>query len=140
MILCAGSLQLGQGLILYGWRKKYKNVNDLPVAFDPAEDGDAMVCLDVPEPEVVVLRDGEEEVGVLGMKLELVDALAVPHVVLDAVHRRWVEDAHNASGPRSCLNTCEMYTASNSHVSQTRDYRACQSPHKKMVFTRRSRI
>ena len=72
---------------------------------DPAEDGDAVVRFDVPEPEVVVLRDGEEEVGVLGMKLELVDALAVPHVVLDAVHRRRVEDTHNTSRTSRRLQT-----------------------------------
>ena len=75
------------------------------MTLDSSKYGDAMVCLDVPEPEVVVLGDGEEEVRVLGVKLELVDALPVAHVVLDAVHRRGVEHSHDAPGTGRRLHT-----------------------------------
>lgn len=48
----------------------------------------------------MVLAGREEEVGVPGVELDLVDGVAVAHVVLDAGLRGGVEDAHDAARPR----------------------------------------
>ena len=66
------------------------------MTLDASEDCDAMVSLDVPQPEVVVFGDGEEEVGVLGVELQLVDALTVAHEVLDTAHRCRAEDPYHS--------------------------------------------
>jgi hypothetical protein len=49
------------------------------------------------QPQVVVLGDGEQEVRIFGVELELVDALAVADVVLHAVHGGGAEDADDAA-------------------------------------------
>ena len=67
-----------------------------------------MVGLDVPQPQVVVLAHGEQEVGVLGVELELVDALAVAQEVLDAVHRRRAEHADYSPGAGRGLKRKEI--------------------------------
>ena len=46
----------------------------------------------------MVSRHGQQQIGVGGVKLELVDALAVAHVVLDAVHGGRAEDANDSPG------------------------------------------
>ena len=66
------------------------------MTLDTSEDCDAMVSLDVPQPEVVVFGDGEEEVGVLRVELQLVDALTVAHEVLDTAHRCRAEDPYHS--------------------------------------------
>ena len=67
-----------------------------------------MVGFDVPQPEVVVLAHREQEVGVLGVELELVDALAVAEEVLDAVHRRRAEHADYSPGAGSSFKRKEI--------------------------------
>ena len=49
------------------------------VALHPAEDGDVVLGLHVPQPQGVVLRHGQQQVGVLWMELQLVDRVSVSH-------------------------------------------------------------
>ena len=69
------------------------------VALDAAIDGDAVVGLDVPQSQVMIFGHGKEQVGIARMELELVNALPMTHVVLDAVHTGWTEHSDDPPGP-----------------------------------------
>ena len=69
----------------------------VPMSLHPAENGDTMVSLHVPQSQVVVLGDGQQQVGVLGVKLEFVNALSMADVVLNAVHCGWTEYSNYAA-------------------------------------------
>lgn len=70
------------------------------VTLNTTKYGDVVLGLDVPQPQGVVLGDCQEEVGVPGVELDLVDGVAVADKVSDAGHGRWAEQADDA--PRSC--------------------------------------
>ena len=61
---------------------------------------DVVLRLDVPQPQGVILGDCEEEVGILGMELDLIDRVTVANKVSDTGHGGRAEQADNS--PRSC--------------------------------------
>ena len=60
-----------------------------------------MFSLHIPESERVVLRHREEEIGILGVELELIDSIAVTNKVSDAVHAGGTEHSDDATTPPS---------------------------------------
>ena len=60
-----------------------------------------MFSLHIPESERVVLRHREEEIGILGVELELIDSIAVTNEVSDTVHAGGAEHSDDASTPSS---------------------------------------
>lgn len=67
------------------------------MSFHAAEDGNADIRLDIPEPQGVILAGRQEDIGIPGMELELIDGMSMPNVVLTTGESSRIEDSDNPS-------------------------------------------
>lgn len=71
----------------------------ISMSFDAPEDGDANVRLNIGQAESVIFGGWQQQVGIPGVELDLVDGMAVAYEVLDAGLGRGAEDPDHAAGP-----------------------------------------